>query len=270
MAKVIAISTNKGGVLKTSSVTAIAGVLAKLGYKVLIVDTDNQGNAALSFGKNPDEFRTTIYDVMADGLVPHDPIVNVFKGIDLLPANDELAFLEFDVLRNPGKYPKPFNLLKPAIELLKPDYDYILLDTPPNLGLTQGNVLAAVDEVLIPFQPEYYSMRSLMKIMNAIQEFKEDHNPDLTIRGIFATLVNSQTVLHSEVLQECRQYCLKKGITLFDTVIPRSVKFATSVAYENLPGTLGKDKKHKAVQAYFELVEEMGIHEQKKQKTVRV
>lgn len=255
MVKKWAISTNKGGVLKTSITTNLAGALCEK-MRILIVDTDNQGNVALSFGKNPDKLETTLYDVLVSGEDPRKAVINVYKNIDVLPANDDMAFFEFDTLSNQGKYPKPFSLLKTALKSIEGNYDLILVDTPPNLGLTQGNVLSFVDHVLIPFQPENYSMRSLVKILAAINGFKEKHNPELSILGVVATLVDSRTVLHSEILSECRKFCLGKDIKMFDTVIPRSVRFASSIAYAGLPATL-TDKNNALVASYFELLKEV-------------
>ena len=255
MTRIIAISTNKGGVLKTSLTTNLAGVLSKTN-RILIVDTDNQGNAALSFGKNPDQFEMTIYDVLLQGVHPKKAIYKVYKNIDILPANDDMAFFEFDVLTEVDRYPEPFALLKNALEPIQDDYDFIIIDTPPNLGLTQGNVLSFAKEVLIPFQPESYSMRSLVKILKAIDDFRERHNPNLSVLGVVGTLIDSRTVLHSQVLQECRAYCFNNSIRMFDTIIPRTVRFASSVAYEGLPATL-TDKNNALVASYFELAKEM-------------
>lgn len=255
MTRIIAISTNKGGVLKTSLTTNLAGVLSKEN-RILIVDTDNQGNAALSFGKNPDQFERTIYDVLLEGIDPKKAIYNVYENIDLLPANDDMAFFEFDVLTEVDRYPEPFALLKNALEPIQDDYDFILIDTPPNLGLTQGNVLSFAKEVLIPFQPESYSMRSLVKILKAIDDFRERHNQHLSVLGVVGTLIDSRTVLHSQVLQECRAFCMENNIPIFETVIPRTVRFAASVAYEGLPATL-INKSNTLVSSYFELTKEM-------------
>lgn len=255
-AKVWAISTNKGGCLKTSITTNLAGVLAKQNQKVLIVDTDNQGNILVSFGRNPDAIEATLYDVLVSGEDPRKAIIKVHDNIDVLAANDDMAFLEFDVLSERDKYPKPFSLLKNSLEPIRGDYDVILIDTPPNLGLAQGNVLSYADKVIVPFQPETYSMRSLVKIIKAIESFKEKHNPPLEILGVVATLVDQRTNLHSQVLQECRKLCDQKGITMFDTVIPRSVRFASSVAYDRLPATL-VDASHSVVKNYFELFKEV-------------
>ncbi|WP_128896661.1 ParA family protein [Longirhabdus pacifica] len=249
-----AISTNKGGVLKTSITTNLAGVFSKK-HKILIVDTDNQGNVALSFGKNPDDYEYTIYDVLVEDVKAEDAIFNVYKNIDVIPANDDMAFFEFDVLNN-SNYKNPFSLLKNKILDLKDQYDYILIDTPPNMGLVQGNVLSCSDQVIIPFQPESYSMRSLLKILKAIEDFKNQHNPNLNILGVVATLVDLRTILHSEVLQECRKYCMNHDIKVFDTIIPRSVRFASSIAYDGLPASL-TDHTNQLVASYYELAKEI-------------
>lgn len=257
MAHVIAVSSNKGGVCKTSVATNLAAALAdRQGKKVLIIDTDNQGNAALSFGKNPDQFESNVYSGLMGKMYR---IVNVYKNVDLIPANDDMCFFEFDVLTNRKKFPQPFLLLKGIVEDLRNQYDYIIIDTPPNLGLTQGNVLTAADSVLIPFQPETFAMRGLIKTIQAIREFKKKYNPNLSILGILATLVDNRTVLHSEVLQECRRLCDKEKIRMFETVIPRSIRSASSVAYDRLPVVL-TDKSGTLTAAYIEFTEEVLQH----------
>ncbi|GAA3314913.1 hypothetical protein GCM10020331_008660 [Ectobacillus funiculus] len=167
MQKVLAFSTNKGGVFKKSSATVnTAGAWASQGKRVLIIDMDNQGNSILSFGQNPDSFEYTTYDVLVDGLAAEVAIVNVHENVDVLPANDDFTFFEFDVLTDKRftKRAVLFLLLKKnAVNHLRNEYDIILVDSPPTLALTQGNILSFVDYVIIPFQPEPYSQRSLVK-----------------------------------------------------------------------------------------------------------
>lgn len=254
--QVIAISTNKGGVLKTSITVNLAGVLASQKKRVLIVDTDNQGNCLLSFGLNPDEEKNTIYDVLVAGISPAAAIRKVHDRISVIPANDDMSFFELDVLGNAKKYSAPFQLMRKNLEQIRRDFEYILIDTPPNLGLTQANVLTFADRVLIPFQPEQYSMRSLVKIVEAIRDFREKQNPDLDILAVVPTLVDSRTVLHSQVLQECRRYCQAHGIRITETVITKTVRFAASVAYDRLPLTLA-DPKSTAAQIYEKLGKEL-------------
>lgn len=251
----LAISTNKGGVLKTSITTNLAGVLAEK-QKILIIDTDNQGNVLLSFGINPDIQECTLYDVLVKGEDPKKAIVPVHKNIDVLPSNDDMSFFEFDVLTDSEMYPNPFRLLKDAMVRLEQEYDLILIDTPPNLGLAQGNVLSYADQVLIPFQPEGYSMRSLLKILQSIYNFRREHNPALSIAGILPTLVDMRTRLHPQILKDCQEFCSREGFYFFGTYIPRSIRFATTVSYERMPATLSAPE-NPIVQAYMELAEEM-------------
>ncbi|PFP29356.1 chromosome partitioning protein ParA [Bacillus sp. AFS073361] len=256
-AKVLACSTNKGGVLKTSVTVNLAGVWASQGKKVLIIDCDNQGNSILSFGHNPDKFENTIYDVLVDGLAAEVARVNVYKNIDVIPANDDMTFFEMDVLTNKGiRELDRFLLLKKAVNHLKSDYDIILVDSPPTLALTQANILSFVDYVVIPFQPEPYSMRSLVKIVQSINTLKLDTNPNIEILGILGTLVDSRANLHTKILQECRQLCEQKGWKLFDTVITRSVRYADEIKEQGLPATLSFPK-HPTVKKYFELAKEI-------------
>jgi chromosome partitioning protein len=267
-AKVLAFSTNKGGVLKSSATVNTAGAWASQGKRVLIIDMDNQGNSILSFGQNPDSFEYTTYDVLVDGLAAEVAIVNVHENVDVLPANDDFTFFEFDVLTD-KRFTKEqyFLLLKNAVNHLRNEYDIILVDSPPTLALTQGNILSFVDYVIIPFQPEPYSQRSLVKMMDAIATMKKDTNPDIKILGILATLVDTRTNLHTTILQECRFLCRQMGWKLFDTVIPRSVRFADEIKSKGLPATLSKSK-DPIVQNYFELVEE--IEKQWQDKKARV
>lgn len=256
--RVIAIMTNKGGVLKTSLTTNIAGVLAQKKKKVLIIDSDNQGNVGVSFGLNPDEYKNSIYDVLLEDMPIKKALVKVHKNIDIVIANDEMNDFELNVLINFKDYDNLFNMLEKPIEDVREEYDYILVDTAPNLGLTNGNVLAVVDEVIIPFQAETYSMRSLIKAINSVNNFRTKINKDLGILGVVGTLIDSRTVLHSDILSECRKFCYERKLKIFDTVIPRSVRFANSIAYKGKPATL-TNKNHPLVNSYFELVKEMGL-----------
>ncbi|PEU86129.1 chromosome partitioning protein ParA [Bacillus cereus] len=256
MTKVISISQNKGGVLKTSLVVNLAGVLATQGKRILIIDTDNQGNSLVSFNQNPDKCHYTLYDVLVDGLPVQHAIMNVHKNIDVLPSNDDMSFFELDILPEIKKYPDPFGLLKNAMKDVINDYDCVFIDTPPNLGLVQANVLELATDVLIPFQPEVYSMRSLTKIIKVINKFKAKTNTELNILGVVPTLYDRRATLHEEVLQECRKFCLQNDIKVFETIIPKSIKFAKAIAYEKKPATLSK-KKDNVVDLYIDLANEL-------------
>lgn len=258
MTKIIAVSSQKGGVLKTSIVTNLGALYSLQGKKVLLIDTDTQGNVSVSFGKNPDQLNTSIYDILIDGIPPEYAIFKAHKNInvDILPSNEEFSFFEFDVLTNTQKYRQPFHLLRNNLKSLEGQYDYILIDTPPNLGLVQGNVLSYAHEVIIPFQPEPYAMRSLIKMLKSIHEFKEQHNPKLEILGVLGVLIDGRTSVHSEILQECRKYCDKNSIPMFETIIPRTIRYANSIAYRKLPAVLTERNKE-YVQQYYDLMGEI-------------
>ncbi|MFR7272481.1 ParA family protein [Streptococcus pneumoniae] len=238
MGKVICINNNKGGVLKTTTTTNLAGVLSSQGNSVLIVDADNQGNSTTTFGVDKNSLRTTIYDVLVDSVPAEDAIISVHNTIDLLPANRELVSFEFDVIGNIQKFPEPFTLMTKALRHLKKRYDYILIDTPPSLGLMNGNVFTFSDHVLIPYAPELFSMESLVEVVHVIRDFKQAYNPELSILGILPTLVNLNTNLHTGVLQETNRYAFENDLHVFDTVIPNTIQFSNAVSTYEKPATV--------------------------------
>lgn len=253
---IISIIMNKGGVGKTSLCTNLACIAANRKKKVLIVDTDGQGNCSLAFGLVPHKHKLTIHDVFLGKTGIKDITIKIGKNLFLAPSNSEMNWLEFDVLTKLEQYPKPFLLLKPAIEQIKDQYDYIFIDTPPSFGLVTGNVLACSDKVFIPFEPEIFSVQGLIKVIEAIEDFKGKNQENLTIAGVIGMKVDQRTSLHSEMLQSVRAYCFKKNIPVCQTVIPRSVRFPSSFAYEKKPAVLSNQKNH-LVEAYFDLAKEV-------------
>jgi chromosome partitioning protein len=264
MSKVICINNNKGGVLKTTTTTNLAGVLSSKGFKVLIVDADNQGNATMSFGIDKNSLRTTIYDVLVGGVPPEDAILNVHNSIDLIPSNRELVSFEFDIIGDIKHYPEPFTLMTNALSHLKNKYDFILIDTPPSLGLMNGNVFTFSDYVLIPYAPELYSMDSLVEVVHVINDFKQAFNPNLEVLGILRTLVNMNTNLHTGIIQETNKYAFENDLHVFDTIIPNTIQFSNAVSYYERPATivyelLSKSKRLQFNKAglFFKLYEEI-------------
>ena len=219
MGEIYAVSMNKGGVGKTSLVTNLAGAITSTmkKKKVLIVDTDGQGSSIEAFGIDPDNLEHTIYDVLIGEKKAKDVLVKLDKNLDILPSNFNMNFFEFDILPEIQKYPFPtyFRLLEKALETIKDDYDYILIDTPPSMGLVQMNVLAIADKVIIPVVPETFAMKGLPRILKGINDFKNTHNPSLEIAGVVFMMVDYRTALHSEYAQKIKAYCKEIENSLF-------------------------------------------------------
>lgn len=257
---IISVQNNKGGLGKTSLVTNIAGVLSEQGNRVLIIDTDGQGNVALTFGVKPDELSFSIYDVLIDNYDPKGAIKNVSDNLDILPSNSDMDFFDMEVLTNVRKkYKNPFYLLRNNLRGLSEEYDYIIIDSPPSLGLIAGNIFSYTDYVVIPFQPELYAVRGLLRLKETVESFRESHNPNLSILGVTGMMIDSRTSLHKEMMTQAKDYLTENNITLFETVIPRSIRFASSVAYENKPAIF-VDKNNNLVNAYYELTSEILEH----------
>lgn len=260
---ITAITINKGGSLKTTTTVNLAGLLCLQGKRVLIVDADNQANAAISFGHNPDtDYKKTLYDVLVNGTDPSDAIFELHRdesggSIDILPSNDDLALFDFDILTDPRRFPEPFFLLRDIVSSLSEEYDEILIDAPPNMGLMQGNILTASDRILIPFQPETYAMRSLVKVFQAVEDFKAQHNPGLEILGVFSTLVDNRTKIHEEIIEAASEYVKSRGVNYFTPSISRSIRHAAAIAYDRTPLVFTKPK-DPIVVAYRELAAEIG------------
>lgn len=238
---ILAVAINKGGVGKSTTCGNLAAVAYERGQRVLIVDADNQGNAALSFGINPDDFDLTIYDALTEQAHPDECIYRLYGEepdgpcIDLMPAGDEMAVFEIDVLIDQENFDYRFEHMRRMLTRVSSDYDAILIDTPPNIGVTVGNVLTAADGVLVPFHPERYSMRSLTKILQAIQDFRTVQNSRLKFVGTFPVLVDSRTILHTDTIAEVEKYSREAGFTMFQTMIPRSIRVSASVSYKGQP-----------------------------------
>ena len=251
MSKIVAVSTNKGGALKTSITTNLGGVLSQAGYKVLLIDFDNQGHVAVSFGINPDEVEYTIYDILTEENIKFDePIINVSKNLDIIAANDDMAYIEMDVLTNNDKYPNPLNLLQRPLKYLKNNYDFILIDTPPAMGMISANVFNSVDDVLIPYHPEVYSFRSMVKSIKSINNFKRS-NKNLNIKAVIPVKIR-KVLTHEAFLQSAQALCEQNSILMTNTTIPESIRYAESIGKYKLPVTL-IDEKNKSLIGYKQI-----------------
>lgn len=254
MPKIYSVVMNKGGVGKTTAITNLSGALhvTQPDKKVLLIDTDAQSNSALSFGINTQVIERTIYDALIGKCNIEDVIINIENNLDIVPANDDMNTIDFTVLTDLEKYPKPLFLLRDVIGSIVEEYDYIFIDTPPSLGLVTGNVLAVTDRVVIPFHPEIFGVQGLINVLHMIEVFAEKHNPNLEISAVFGSIVDARTGLHSDMLQQARKYCFGQNIYMAETLISRTIKYSNSIAHKERP-LVFSDKRS----PYFTLLEEI-------------
>lgn len=259
MSKILAVTTNKGGALKTSITTNIGGALSLSGFKVLLVDLDNQGNVAVTFGVNPDEVENTIYDVITGTCEIEKTILNVTENLDMIAANDDMAFIEIDILTNPIKYPTPLDLLAKEIDKVKDNYDFVIIDTPPAMGMIAANVFNTAEDILIPYHPEVYAFRSMVKSIKAINNFKRD-NKALNVKAVVPVKVRN-VITHEAFLISARAFCEQNGIKFTEVIIPESIKYTESVGMYKVPITMNEANlkvinEYKKI--YFDLAKELG------------
>lgn len=254
--KVIALTNQKGGVGKTTSTVNLGIGLAKQGKRVLLIDNDPQASMTLSLGyKHPDDLFPTVTDVMNnimdDGEVTKEfPVIKSKEGVDVLPANLELCGVELRLVNEISRE----QVLKTYIDTVRKDYDYILIDCMPSLGMLTINALVAADRILIPTQPEFLSAKGLETLIKNISRVKKRMNPNLTIDGILLTMVDSRTNLSRDVSALIKQ--TYSGIAkIYNTAIPRSVKAAEATAEGK--SIFALEPKNKVAAAYFYLSKEV-------------
>ena len=251
MAKIIAFVNQKGGVGKTTTTINIGRYLADFGKKVLLVDLDPQGNASSGLGVDARSREKNLYHAMVLGLDPKELIVTTpAQGLHLIPAAQDLAGAEIEMVHLEGREFRLYYVLRQ----LRPYYDYILIDSPPSLGLLTVNGLVASDEVIIPVQTEYYALEGLSQLVKTINLVKDNLNPNLEIEGIVMTMADFRTNLTQEVINEVKKHFADK---VYKTVIPRNIRLSEA------PG-FGKpiflyDKESEGAKKYLELTREFLI-----------
>ncbi len=249
MGKTIAIANQKGGVAKTTTAINVAACMANLGKKILLVDTDPQGNATSGVGINKLSTGKCIYDCLINGLQVADIIQPTqIEKLTLLPATMQLAGAEVELVSAISREMK----LKKALAVIKEDYDYIIIDCPPSLGLLTLNAMTAADSILIPIQCEYYALEGLSQLMNTIALVKKHLNPDLEIEGAVLTMFDARTNLSIQVVDEVKEFFKEK---VFRSIIPRNVRLSEAPSY-GLPIIL-YDPKSKGAEQYVELAKEV-------------
>lgn len=260
MGKIIAVSNQKGGVGKSTTVVNLAAALGGKGKKVLVIDSDIQGNATTSFGIKKRNIQNTTYEVLIGEARIADCIVKTaFKNVSIVPAAQKLAGAEIELNNLDNK------LLRLKMQLLtvKPDYDYILIDTPPSLGLLTLNALATADSVIIPIQCEFLSLEGLVQINDTIKRMRQSYNPSLEIEGILYTMYVGRYNVTAQVAQEVEKYFPNK---VFKTVIPRNI--ALSEAPSHGKPIMYYDVRSKGAESYMALCKELLSREKKAKKDI--
>ena len=225
MAKVITIANQKGGVGKTTTAVNLAASLAVAEKKTLLVDVDPQGNAGSGLGISKDLLEKTIYDVMVDEAEMKEIIVDTdLAYLSIAPANSHLTGAEIELVGVFSRETRLKNALKSVLE----DYEYIIIDCPPSLGLLTVNSLTAADSVLIPLQCEFYAMEGLSQLIRTINLIRQQLNPDLTIEGILLTMFDKRNNISHQVAEEVREHFNEQ---IFTATIPRNVKLSESPSF---------------------------------------
>ena len=247
MAKIIAVTNQKGGVGKTTTAVNLSALVADKGKRVLVVDIDPQGNATSGLGK-ADTDSNTVYEVLLGDAPAKDAIVPTGYGtLDLMPTSIELAGAEIELVGVDNRE----SLLKAALKSLNDDYDFIFIDCPPSLSLLTLNALTAADSVLIPIQCEYYALEGVGQLVNTVKLIRKKLNPNLKIEGILLTMYDGRTNLCAQVAQEVRNHFRDEA---FGTMIPRNVRLSEAPSY-GMPIHL-YDARCSGTQAYRELAQE--------------
>jgi chromosome partitioning protein len=247
--KVLAIANQKGGVGKTTTSVNLGACLAYIGKKVLMVDIDPQGNATSGVGVEKADVSQCIYDVLVDDVEAKAAIIpTAVENLHAIPATIQLAGAEIELVPTISREVR----LKRALEEVKDDYDYIIIDCPPSLGLLTLNALTASDAVLIPVQCEYYALEGLSQLLNTVRLVQKHLNQNLKIEGVLLTMLDARTNLGIQVIEEVKKYFQDK---VYKTIIPRNVRLSEAPSHGE--PIIIYDPKSREAEVYLDLAKEV-------------
>lgn len=225
MAKVVSVCNQKGGTGKTTTAVNLAYALASQGKRVLIVDTDPQGNATSGVGVNKNVLEKSVYDVLLHKSSVDEALVKeVFPNLDILPCNINLTGAEIELVGALSRETR----LKRALDAVQDNYDYVFIDSPPSLGLLTLNALVASQSIIIPIQCEFYALEGVSQLLNTLNLVKDGLNEDLFIEGVVLTMADYRTNLTNEVIGEIKSYFKEK---VFEAIIPRNIKLSEAPSF---------------------------------------
>ena len=225
MSRIIAIANQKGGVGKTTTAINLSSCLAEAGKKVLTIDLDPQGNMTSGLGVDKNELENTVYELMLDECSIKESMADtVVEGMKIIPSNVNLAGAEIELL---GINEKEY-ILKNAVDYIRDDYDFIIIDCPPSLSLLTINALTAADTVLVPIQCEYYALEGLNQVLKTVELVRKKLNPQLELEGVVFTMYDARTNLSLQVVESVKS---NLNQTIYKTIIPRNVRLAEAPSH---------------------------------------
>ena len=252
MGRMIAIGNQKGGVGKTTTTVNLGAALAFQGKKVLIIDMDSQGNATSGLGIERADVKQSVYEVLVDQIEAAGAILPTSReNLWILPSTLQLAGAEIELATADHRESR----LKQAIEPIKADYDYILVDCPPSLGQLSLNAFTASDTILIPVQGEYYALEGLSQLLNTIRLVQRTYNKNFRIEGVLLTMLDARTNLGYEVVEEVRKYFQEK---VYQTIITRNVRLSEAPSYGQ--SVIDYDPKSRGAEMYMDLAKEVAAN----------